>query len=88
MIEQGGALVKWMNEHKQAMIQVVANIIVLLVSFGLFQFSGQQGQEYAVQIVSAILVIVNAIAYVIGQVVKKNAKNKEVDTAGSSTDVG
>ena len=88
MIEQGGALVKWMNEHKQAMIQVVANVIALLISIGLFQFSGQQGQEYAVQIVSAVLVIVNAIAYVIGQVVKKNAKNKEGDSTGNSTNVG
>lgn len=88
MIEQGGALVKWMNEHKQAMIQVVANVIAILISVGLFQFTGAQGQEFAVQIVSAILVIVNAIAYLIGQVVKKNAKNKEGDSAGSSTDVG
>lgn len=88
MIEQGGALVKWMNEHKQAMIQVVANVIAILISVGLFQFTGAQGQEYAVQIVSAILVIVNAIAYVIGQVVKKNGENKESGSAGSSTDVG
>jgi len=88
MIEQGGALVKWMNEHKQAMIQVVANVIAILISVGLFQFTGAQGQEFAVQIVSAILVIVNAIAYLIGQVVKKNAKNKEGDSAGNPTDVG
>lgn len=88
MIEQGGAMVKWMNEHKQAMIQVVANVIAILISVGLFQFTGAQGQEFAVQIVSAILVIVNAIAYLIGQVVKKNAKNKEGDSAGNPTDVG
>jgi uncharacterized membrane protein YozB (DUF420 family) len=88
MIEQGGAMVKWMNEHKQAMIQVVANVIAILISVGLFQFTGAQGQEFAVQIVSAILVIVNAIAYLIGQVVKKNAKNKEGDSTGNSTDVG
>ncbi len=58
-------------QNRPLVTQLVTNIIALLVSFGLIQMSSDQVQFNALEVTSAIFVVLNIIGLFIGNNLEK-----------------
>lgn len=78
--ERAGRVVKAITANKAVITLVVANVMTILVSLGVFRFTSADIQNVSVELVGTILATVNAIALVIGAVLEARRESKESDT--------
>lgn len=78
--ERAGRVVKAITANKAVITLVVANVMTILVSLGIFRFTSADIQNVSVELVGTILATVNAIALVIGAVLEARRESKESDT--------
>lgn len=78
--ERAGRVVKAITANKAIITLVVANVMTILVSLGVFRFTSADIQNVSVELVGTVLATVNAIALVIGAVLEARRESKESDT--------
>ena len=78
--ERAGRVVKAITANKAVITLVVANVMTILVSLGVFRFTSADIQNVSVELVGTVLATVNAIAIVIGAVLEARRESKESDT--------
>ena len=78
--ERAGRVVKAITANKATITLVVANVMTILVSLGVFRFTSADIQNVSVELVGTVLATVNAIALVIGAVLEARRESKESDT--------
>lgn len=78
--ERAGRVVKAITANKAVITLVVANVMTILVSLGVFRFTSADIQNVSVELVGTVLATVNAIALVIGAVLEARRESKESDT--------
>ena len=78
--ERAGRVVKAITANKAIITLVVANVMTILVSLGVFRFTSADIQNVSVELVGTVLATVNAIALVIGAVLEARRESKKSDT--------
>lgn len=78
--ERAGRVVKALTENRLVLTLIVANVLTLLVSFGVFRFGEANIEDISAGVVSSVLTTVNAIAVVIGAILEARREPKETNT--------
>lgn len=78
--ERAGRVVKALTENRLVLTLIVANVLTLLVSFGVLRFGEANIEDISAGVVSSVLTTVNAIAVVIGAILEARREPKKTNT--------
>jgi len=78
--ERAGRVVKTISDNRMAITVIISNVMLLLVSVGLFTFTNATIEKVSVELVSSALLIVNTIAFLIGKILEARRERKETNT--------
>lgn len=78
--ERAGRVVRAITANKAVITLVVANVMTILVSLGVFRFTSADIQNVSVELVGTILATVNAVALLIGGILEARRESKESNT--------